>query len=166
MADVKNTFGTETIYNKFSNFFVGDDGKDTSGGKVLSYRSVLDSNPIQNYDISCVPATGAGVNAGVVPFPSDDWEHNRKYTYDSGILDIWGYRKSWFHIDDFLGYADSKNLDGFTIGGLSTVEPHKYEIVAQIAKDSGDAAANPVIARIPLSPEIRTTVASAHPVGL
>jgi len=118
---------------------VNEDGKDTSGGKVMSYRSVLDSNPIQNYDISCVPSSGAGVNAGVVPFPSDDWEHNRKFTYNSGILDLWGYRKSWFHIDDFLGFADNKNLDGFAIGGLTTAEPHKYEIVAQIAKDSAAA---------------------------
>jgi hypothetical protein len=114
-------------------------GTFNAGGKVISYRTVLDSNPIQNYDVSCVPTNLSGVNAGIVPFPSEDYEHNRKFLHNSGVLDIWAYYKSWFHVEDFLGFADKKQLDAFTIGGMPTTEPHKYEIVAQTVQDSAGA---------------------------
>lgn len=106
-------------------------------GKLISYRTVVDGDPVQRNDVSCIQPNLAGAN--VVQYPNDDWELNRKFFKKSAVQDQAGYYKSWFHMDDFLGQPDLNAIDAYSVGGLKTDKPHKYEIVAQVAKDSAAA---------------------------
>lgn len=108
-----------------------------ASGKLVSYRSMIDSDPLQRVEISCLQPAALGAN--VASFPNDDWEYNRKFVKKSAIQDQAAYYKSWFHLDDFLGQPDLNAIDAYSVGGLKTDKPHKYEIVAQVAKDSANA---------------------------
>jgi len=74
-----------------------------NGRKVISYRTHLDSNPIQNTDISCrLPVPGR--------IGHEDWFYNKKYSKDSAILNGAVYQHNWHHVDQFYEDNESTNV--------------------------------------------------------
>jgi len=74
-----------------------------NGKKIISYRTHLDSNPIQNTDISCrLPIPGR--------IGHEDWLYNKKYSKDSAILNGAIYQHHWHHVDQFYEDNETTNV--------------------------------------------------------
>ncbi len=117
-----------------------------TSGKVWQYRTVLNTEPEQKYDVSCIPPV-AGV-ANLVQYPSDDWVFNKRFMLGSAMQNKELYRLKWFIQSDYLnapGLLSPMQADAFEIGGLKSETPMKYEVVAQTCQDSGNPNAVPPV---------------------
>ncbi len=92
-----------TVWNPTESANTAYDCDNWNGMKVNSYRTLLDSQPLQDFILSCAQPD---INGGTI-FGHDDWRENKKYCEDSSILNGGVYQHSFFHIDQF--YENNKD---------------------------------------------------------
>jgi hypothetical protein len=106
-------------------------------GKVWQYRTLLNTEPEQKYDVSCIPPVSGVANVG--QYPSDDWVYNKRFMTGSAMQNKEMYRLNWFIQSDYLnapGLLSPMQADAFEVGGLPIDKSLKWEVVAQTCQDS------------------------------
>jgi hypothetical protein len=83
-----------TIWNVKENGASAFDCSNWNGSKLTSYATYIDSNKLQNADVSTLQPTGTNVN-------QSDWLMNRKFYQNSAVMNGGQYQLNWCHVDSF-----------------------------------------------------------------
>ena len=85
-----------TVWNPAEKLNTVYDCNNYNGIKIVNYRTLLDSLPVQNYILSCKKPELLQLNG-------DDWLENKKFLgKNSMIFNKGHYYLNWFHMDSFL----------------------------------------------------------------
>jgi len=81
-----------SAFNRVESKNTAYDCDNSDGKKILRYRTSINSEPRQDFDIRCETKYG------------DDYMYNKRFLRGSAILNSGVYQYNWFHCDDFTEY--------------------------------------------------------------
>ena len=107
---------------------VAYDHQNLNGAKITSYQTYIDSQPLQDSQISCLQPTGTALNM-------DDFRENRPLLRASAIENSLAYYYNWCHIDSFSQPKRGKVLTPSEniIEGLDLSMPRQWTLTANAA---------------------------------
>jgi hypothetical protein len=115
------------------------DHQNLNGSKVISYQTLLDSIPRQDYYLSTLQPTAGANNM-------DDWRENRPLMRGTAVEHSLPYYANWLHIDswsqpkrDKVLIPTSNILEGLDLGRDVSPQGHQWTLNANV---SGSTALN------------------------
>ncbi len=107
------------------------DHQNMNGGKITKYQTFLDSQPLQDAQLSCLQPVAGGERG------MDDWRENRELVRDSALFSSAPYYYNWFHIDSFSQPKSGKVMvpEENILEGLDLSMPRAWTITATTAVD-------------------------------
>ena len=107
------------------------DHENLNGAKVVSYRTLLDSQPLQDSILSCLQPVLNGARG------MDDWRENQLQLYDTVIQNSAVYYYNWSHQDTFSNPKRGSVLipTSNIIEGLDMSMPRQYILQANVASN-------------------------------
>jgi hypothetical protein len=113
-----------TVWDPTEKVFSAYDCNNYNGIKISTYRTALDSSPLQDHYLSCKKPEEMQLNG-------DDWLENKKFLKKSMILNKDHYSLNWFHMDSWVepGLRESKVSDAnFVDEGLLMDKARNWQI--------------------------------------
>jgi len=116
-----------TAFNSSNTLNTAYDCDNDDGAKIKLYRTALDSQYLQDYQMSCKASSGNTLN-------NDDWyQINKKFCKDTVILDKFVYKTNWFHLDRFYQKNDDISEENLDVGLELSNQTMNYIIESETA---------------------------------
>jgi hypothetical protein len=105
---------------------VAYDHQNMNGAKIIQYQTFLDSQPLQDSQLSCLQPVSGGARG------MDDWREHRGLVRGSTLTGSGAYYLNWFHCDSFSSPKRGKVLlpESNILEGLDLSMPRSWTITA------------------------------------